>query len=372
MRKKVLALVLVAAMAALSLTACGGASSAAPASSEAPSAAPTESAAPAAKPFEGQTLSISTFSFNAELLQKNIYDPFMEATGAELVVDTGKNAERVTKIKESPESYDVVVIGDLFVAQLAEAGLIDSIDRSAMTNLDALYEGAKAPMGEDFGPAYTFNRAGIVYDPAFCDVEIKGWADLWNPALADSIAIPDITTTTGPLFYYATAKAFGLEPGKDDAAIFAKLGELKPNVVKTYTSANDTINMLNQGEVSVAVLLDYSYTAAKGANPDYVWVDPTEGSFSGYNMLNIIKGSENKALATAFIDFYLSKEVQLAEALDGVDSPVRTDVELPDDKAANFTYGKEMVEGLLFPDWSVYNTNKAQWIDQWNTIFSVQ
>ena len=56
------------------------------------------------KPFEGQTLTISTFSFNAELLQKNIYDPFMEQTGATLVVDTGRNAERVTKIIETPEA----------------------------------------------------------------------------------------------------------------------------------------------------------------------------------------------------------------------------------------------------------------------------
>lgn len=371
MSKKVLALVLAAAMAALSLTACGGASSA-PASSQAPASSTVDSAAPAAKPFEGQTLSISTFSFNAELLQKNIYDPFMEATGAKLVVDTGKNAERVTKIKETPANYDVVVIGDLFVSQLAEAGLIDTMDRTAMTNLDALYDCAKAPMGEEFGPAYTFNRLGIVYDAKFCKVELKSWADLWNPELADSIAIPDITTTTGPLFYYATAKAFGLEPGKDDAAIFAKLGELKANVVKTYTSANDTITMLNQGEVSVAVLLDYSYTAAKKANPNYVWVDPSEGSFSGYNMLNIIKDSKNKELATAFIDFYLSKEVQLAEAIDGVDSPVRTDVELTEEQAANFTYGKDTIDALMFPDWSLYNANKAQWIEQWNAIFSVK
>lgn len=52
--------------------------------------------------------------------------------------------------------------------------------------------------------------------------------------------------------------------------------------------------MLNQGEISVAVLLDYSYTTAKNANPDYIWVDPTEGSFSGYNMLNIVKGARTR------------------------------------------------------------------------------
>ncbi|MCI7703297.1 MAG: hypothetical protein MSP08_03020, partial [Clostridiales bacterium] len=51
-----------------------------------------------AKPFEGQTLTISTFSFNAELLQKNIYDPFMELTGCTIVADGASNAQRVTKI----------------------------------------------------------------------------------------------------------------------------------------------------------------------------------------------------------------------------------------------------------------------------------
>ena len=324
------------------------------------------------KPYEGQTLTVSTFSFNAELLQKNIYDPFMELTGCTIVADGASNAQRVTKIVESPEDYDVVVIGDAFVKQLMSEGVIDTLDASQLTNLEHIYETARAPMGEGYGPAYTFNRLGIVYDSAYCDVEIKSFADLWNPALEDSIAIPDMTATTGPLFYWATAATFGFTPGVDDEAIFAKLAELKPNVVNTYTSANNTITMLNQGEVSVAVLLDYSYTTAKNANPDYVWVDPAEGSFAGYNMLNIIKGTEVKELATAFIDYYLSYEVQLAEALDGVDSPVRTDVVLEPEQAANFTYGEEMVGGLKLIDWDVVAEHQAKWIDMWNATFSVK
>ena len=147
------------------------------------------------KPFAGQTLTVSTFSFNAELMQKNIYQPFMEQTGATVVIDSGRNAERVTKIIEAPENYDVVVIGDMFVNQLMEAGVIDTFDNSSISNLSEIYECARAPMGEGYGPAYTMNRLGIVYDAAYCDVEIKSWADLWNPELADSVAIPDMTTT---------------------------------------------------------------------------------------------------------------------------------------------------------------------------------
>lgn len=377
MKKKLVSVMLVAAMAA-SLTACGG--SATEETTKAADAATTaaaggesaEAAGEALGNFEGQELSISTFSFNAELLQKNVYDPFMEATGCKLIVEGGKNAERVTKIKETPGNYDVVIIGDAFVADLIDEGLLETADYSQLSNLDALYDNAKAPFGTEYGPAYTFNRLGIVYDKSTCPIEITSWADLWNPELEGSVAIPDITTTSGPLFYYAVAKMANLTPGQDDEAIFAKMAELKPNVMKTYTSANDTITMLNQGEISVAVLLDFSYTAAKSASEDYVWVDPSEGNYSGYNTLNIVKGCENKELAMAFIDFYLSKEVQLAEALDGVDSPVRTDVELTPEQAANFTYGKEMIDGLLLPDWAVINSNKADWTSQWNELFSVQ
>ena len=324
------------------------------------------------KPYAGQTLTISTFSFNAEALKANIYDPFTELTGAQVVAEGASNAVRVSKIAEAAEgTYDVVIIGDMFVKQLMAEGKIDTLDNSGFTNLDALYENAKAPMGEGYGPAYTFNRLGIVYNPEDCPIEIKCFADLWDPELRDYIAIPAITNTSGPLFYYGVAAAFGLEPGQDDDAIFAKLAELKPNVKSTYTSANNTITMLNQGEICAAVLLDYSYTTAKSANPAYVWVNPAEGLFGGYNMLNVITGSKNKELAELFIDFYLSYEVQYAEAMDGVDSPVRTDIVLDEEHAQNFTYG-DMVNQLILPDWDFVTENLAAWTEQWNNTFGVK
>jgi len=379
MKKKTLSVMLAAVMTA-SLTACGGGSSApekTAAATETREKEATEIVNPADGAanlgnFEGQELKVSTFSFNAELLQKNVYDPFMEATGCKLIVEGGKNAERMTKIKETPDNYDIVIIGDAFIADLIDEGLVEEIDSSRLSNMDALYDIAKAPFGEEYGPAYTFNRLGIVYDKATCPIEITSWADLWNPELEGLVSIPDITTTSGPLFYYSVAQMEGLIPGKDDEAIFAKLAELKPNVMKTYTSANDTITMLNQGEISAAVLLDFSYTAAKSASKDYVWVDPSEGSYSGFNTINIVKGCQNKELAEAFVDFYISKEVQLAEALDGVDAPVRTDVELTEEQSANFTYGKEMIEGLKIPDWAVINAKKASWTENWNELFSVR
>ena len=65
-------------------------------------------------------------------------------------------------------------------------------------------------------------------------------------------------------------------------------------------------------------------------------------------------------------------QLQLAEALDGVDSPVRTDVELTAEQSGNFTYGEEMVAGLKFVDWNIITENQAKWIEMWNSTFSVK
>ena len=89
-------------------------------------------------------------------------------------------------------------------------------------------------------------------------------------------------------------------------------------------------------------------------------------------MINLIAGSDVKDLATEFINYYISYDVQLAESLDGVDSPVRTDVELTAEQSGNFTYGVEMVSGLKFVDWNTITENQAKWIEMWNSTFSVQ
>ena len=63
--------------------------------------------------------------------------------------------------------------------------------------------------------------------------------------------------------------------------------------------------------------------------------------------------------------------MQYAEAMDGVDSPVRTDVELDAEHAQNFTYG-EMVDQLILPDWDFVTEHLPSWTEQWNETFGVQ
>lgn len=114
MKKKALSLTLALAVTAGLLAGCSSsgtaeetttAAAAETTAAETTAAAAEETTAAEAsgeKPFAGQTLTVSTFSFNAELLQKNIYDPFMEQTGCELIVEGGKTQNVSQRSKKIP------------------------------------------------------------------------------------------------------------------------------------------------------------------------------------------------------------------------------------------------------------------------------
>ena len=78
-------------------------------------------------------------------------------------------------------------------------------------------------------------------------------------------------------------------------------------------------------------------------------------------------GSEKAELAHKYIDFLISNEVQTAMAMDLVDSPTNTTVEVPEDVGSFLTYG-DMVDSLIFLDQAKLNANQEEWLERWNEV----
>lgn len=316
-----------------------------------------------------ETLVISTWGFNGDKLQEIIYEPFAAANNVEIVVETGNNSDRLNKVRlREGAAVDLIYLAGSFAAQGAADGLFETIDRSNIPNIANLYELAKAPHGEDFGPAYTVGRFGIVYDSAAVEAPITSWTDLWRQDLAANLAVPGITTTSGPMLVVAAGQKAG---DADDAeAAFAELAALKPNLVKTYGRSSELVNLFAQGEIVAGAALDFAFGRIQEAVPTAVWVDPSEGAFANLNTINVVKGSQNKALAEKYIDFVLSAEIQEALALARVDSPVNVSVTLTDEQAAGMTYGADLIASFQTLDDAAVNAAKADWIERWNTQIS--
>jgi putative spermidine/putrescine transport system substrate-binding protein len=198
---------------------------------------------------------------------------------------------------------------------------------------------------------------------------ITYWADLWREDLKNSITLPGITTTAGPMVVIRAGAKAGVDAFENEVAALAEVAALKPNVVKNYNSGSEMINLVSTGEATVAMAQDFAMKSLTDAVPTMTWADLAEGDIATLNTLNIPKGAANVDLAHQFIDFMLSTEIQQTEAEQGVDAPVSTEVMLTPEQAAIWTYGAEKIASLNRVDYAKMNEAKKGWIDRWNEIF---
>ncbi|WP_121610839.1 ABC transporter substrate-binding protein [Mesobacillus foraminis] len=310
-------------------------------------------------------LVISTWGFADDFFQEEVYKPFEEEHNVEIVQEIGNNADRLNKVRIGNSDVDVIFLSDYYAQQGINDGLFEKVDRSKLTNVDKIYDAAKAPLGEEYGPAYTIAQFGIAYNPDEVEKEITGWTDLWNSELQDKITIPSITSTAGPMFLDAASKVSGSAEFNEDQA-FTQMEKLMPNVVKEYSQTSEFVNMFSQGEIVAGPIMEMYFASIQEAVPNAKFVSPKEGGYAVMNTVNVVKGSDQKELAEEFINYMLSNEVQEKSAKNKIDSPVNTEVELTEEEAKGLTYGEDVIKSLNTLDMKFVNEQSKTWIDRWN------
>lgn len=314
------------------------------------------------------TFTISWWGYNGDKLNANIIEPFKKMCDCDVVFETGNNADRLNKLAvRNGDGVDVVFLTDSYSQIGIEKDLFQKIDRSKIPNVTKLWDLAQAPQG-DYGPAYSVGRVSIVYDSDQVE-PITSWNDLWRKDLANSVSLPGITTTAGPMMVLRAGAHAGVDAYADPDAAFAALEEMKPNIVKNYKTGSEMVNLFSTGEVTVAVAQDFTFASLKEAVPSMVNAELSDGDIATLNTINIPKGAEHVELAHEFINFVLSTPVQEIEAKQGVDAPVNKEVVLTPEEAANWTYGEEEISSLNRIDYGKLNAAKVDWIDRWNEIF---
>jgi len=321
-------------------------------------------------PYAGEELIVSAWGFNLDLIEKNIVEPFEEEHGVEVIFETGNNSERFTRMdarRDNPE-VDVALFAGNWALNAAEADLLQPYDPDKLENLDDLYEIARDPLGDRSVVGYTIQNLGIMYRSDEVD-PITSWADLARPELSGVISIPNITTTYGPTLIYMMGAAFG--DGYDDhEAGWEAIEEISDSVTTAYNRSSELTTLIAQEEVYAAPYTSFSWGGILDTGLPIEKTIPEEGLPGAFATIGVSHGADNVDLAHMYIDHMLSYEVQLAQAMDLVDSPARPDVEVPADIADKLTYGEELISELHFFDLQEISDNQDEWIDRWNEIFS--
>ncbi|MDR3247459.1 MAG: ABC transporter substrate-binding protein [Treponema sp.] len=316
---------------------------------------------------EKGTLVLSTWGLSEDILWRDVFGPFEEAYNCTIVLELGATAERYTKLESNPNStIDLIELSQKASADGYGAGILSKVDYSKVPNAASLIPGAKTMIASGYGPAYCVNSIGIIYNPQAINFEIKEWADLWRPELANRISIPDITTTFGPAMVYVAGDYAKTPVALDKgAAAFKALGDLKKNVVKTYSRSSDLANMFTSGEIAAAVVGDFAIPLIIQALPEAKFVVPLSGTYANFNTIDIAANAKNKELALAFINWRISREVQSKTVFSINEAPTNSEVILQPEESRNITYG-DVAQRAQAIDYTLVNPLMPQWIDTWN------
>ncbi|QOR70946.1 ABC transporter substrate-binding protein [Ruania alkalisoli] len=275
------------------------------------------------------TIVVSTFPFGVEEFTEAVVDPFTAETGIEVELDTGSNADRLSRLQLEGEDtgIDVMLMSDAYVAIAEQDGLLQPVTQE---DVPALAEIAGFAVDDAYsGPAYSYQLNGMLYNTdELSEEQAADWELYADPAFAGQVALPDIAVTAGQLTVSGVADTYGSGPYDVDTA-FETMAGWAPNVLQFYSSTTEFTNLLTQGEIVGGVALNGFATNLIASGEPIGWVPPAEGRYMATNRAVVPAGAPNAEGAFAFIDYLLSVEAQQSSAEIVGDLPVNLEVEIP-------------------------------------------
>ena len=337
MKKKIISMILCAALAGSMLTGCGE-----------------------KKEEDNKELVLYTWE---GLFPQEVLTDFEDETGIRIISSNfDSNETMFEKVQQSDgKDYDLVIGDDYIIEQIVNNGLAKELDKEKLKNYDninPLYQSQFYDPENKYTIPHGAGIPLIVYDPEQVDFEIQGYEDLWNPALEDKIAtIASYRAVEGMVLL-----TMGKSMNEQDPAVIKeageKLKELAPNI--RMIQDTNTQNALLNGEASVGILYTSQVIAALAENPDLKVVYPKEGLGFGIMNFFIPKNAPDTEEAYAFLDYILEPEVA-AKCFDFVgyyctnkaaDELVNPDLVVPD----SVTKG-EIIQNVSTEAEEAYNQN---------------
>jgi len=336
-------------------------------------AGPASQASAADKPLEGVTLRVATFGGAWRDDQTKYIVPKLEELGAKVEYVVGSPQDNLAKLiaARGQAPFDVLEILDASVDMLSQAGVLEPIDYSIVTNASALTAAQKRP---DVVP-YWITQEVICYDKAkFDELGLPApttYADLANPKLAGHVMIPDIASGGGLANFAGVVYAAGGDVN-NVAPAFDILNKIEG--LKFWKAGGQVVTGFNTGDIYAAVAhTGWCLRSARGANKEILSAFPKIGdSHEGvakYGYLGVVKGSPAVKAAMMYINGALDVDYQVAFAShSGVVPVIPAAVERLAQEAPEFMALSRMkpeeIDRLLVVDYA--GVDVSTWYDQWN------
>lgn len=241
---------------------------------------------------------------------EDLIPSFTDEYGTKVELAThATNEEIVGKLLQSDgKGFDIAFVSAQFAEQLAAAGLLAELDHDLIPNMSHLAPEASELPGDPgltYMIPYTWGTTGLCYREDMVSTPPSSWNDLLQPS--DDLVGKITMLQTDRWMMLPAQKALGFSANTTDEGELEQVADLLISAKQNLLAFDDTTfySRLVSGEAALVQAWDGWCNYAIAENPDVKFVVPSEGSDLWVDSMVILKSSENKEAAHAFLNWVL-------------------------------------------------------------------
>ena len=266
---------------------------------------------------------ISDGSFDSLNTNKAFEEYFYEKYGYKVTVNYttyATNEDMYSKLKNSSVVYDIVIPSDYMIQKMIEEDMLLSFDVEKdipnYTYIDSEFKNTYYDPNNAYSVPYTYGMMGVIYNTALvdeADVKDKSWGLLWNEKYKGNIL-----QFNNPRDAFATAMYWkGLDVNSTENEDWDKALELlveqKP-ILQGYVN-DEIFNKMTSESAAIAPYFVGDFLIMAEEEENLAFYYPTEGVNYFVDAMCIPKNAAQPEIAKEYINFMLSEEAAIANAI---------------------------------------------------------
>ena len=230
------------------------------------------------------------------------------------------NEDMYSKLSGGAGNYDIVIPSDYMIERMISEDMLLEFDVAADIEnykyIDEEFRNMYFDPSNRYSVPYTYGKVGVIYNATMVDeedVKDKSWDLLWNEKYKGKILQFNNPRDGMATAMFLLGKDINSQNTADWDAALAKLIEQK-HLVQAYVS-DEIYNKMISNSASIASYYAGDYLTMLDSNPDLAFYYPSEGTNVFVDSMCIPKNAKNPEVAKEFINFMLSEEAAVANAL---------------------------------------------------------
>lgn len=246
-----------------------------------------------------------------QYIDKSVLDEFTKETGIKVNYETFvTNEDMYLKIKQNPNSYDIVVPSDYMIEKMIKENMLSKLDKTKLKNyknIDKKFLNKDYDKTSKYSVPMYWGTVGILYNKNLIKDKITSWSDLFNPKYKDDIVMLDSSRDSLAVALIKNGYSMNTRDKKELEIAKKDLIEQKKYVL-AYLVDETKDNMILEN-AKIAVMYSGDATDLVEMDEKFVYVKPKEGTNLWFDSMVITKNAQNRENAYKLIDFLIRKDI---------------------------------------------------------------